>query len=117
MYPLLACFSCALLAKPLLDVNDQTLQTDLGDLRPPSNPPSTLFTFNGTSPSVAATVLNDLSIRCDGDKYGFKPDIRDCTSALQHQVVGPRQLKFGQRGSISETDFLPLPYRLMGGML
>lgn len=59
---------------------------------------------------------NDLSIKCDGEAYGFKPDIEDCTSALRRQLVGRAQINFGQRGSISLQEFSPLPYRLMGGM-
>ena len=58
---------------------------------------------------------NDMSIRCDGSEYGFKPDVHDCTSALSRQKVGRTQVRLGQRGSISSEDYLPLPYRLMGG--
>ena len=56
-----------------------------------------------------------MSIRCDGEEYGFKPDIDDCISALQHQLVGREQASFGRRGSFSSEKVIPLPYRLMGG--
>lgn len=108
VYPLLACFSCRLLAKPLQDGDDQTLQTDLGDLRLPS-------TFNASLSSAAGTVPNDMSVVCDGNKYGLKPDVHDCTTALQRQRVGSERIKFGQRSTSSE-DYFHLPYRLMGGM-
>ena len=108
IYPLIACFSCTLLAKPVQSVND------LGDLRQPSHPSSLLSAFNATS-LVNVSVSNDMSIRCDGEVYGFKPDINDCISVLQHQLVGREQASFGRRGSFRSEKTIPLPYRLMGG--
>ena len=107
--PLLACFSGTLLAKPLQDVDDQTLETDLGDLHLPS-------TSNASLSSAAGTGSNDMSVKCDGNKYGFKPDVHDCTTALQRQAEGSERIRFGQRNSTSEDYFFHLPYRLMGGM-
>ena len=108
IYPLIACFSCTIFAKPLQIVNDP------GDLRQPSHPSSRLSGFNATS-SVDVSVSNDMSIRCDGSEYGFKPDLSDCESALQHQLVGREQVHFAQRGTPSSEKIIPLPYRLMGG--
>lgn len=107
--PLLACFSCTLLAKPLQDVDDQTLQTDLGDLRLPS-------TFNASLSSATGTGSNAMSVECDGNKYGFNPDVHDCTTALERQREGSERIRFGQRNHTSEEYFFHLPYRLMGGM-
>lgn len=108
IYPLIACFSCTLLAKPVQSVND------LGDLRQPSHPSSLLSAFNATS-LVNVSVSNDMSIRCDGEVYGFKPDINDCMSALQHHQIGREQASFGRRGSFRSEKTIPLPYRMMGG--
>ena len=112
IYSVLACFSCALLAKAVGHVDDRTPERHLRDLRLPSHPSSLLPTFNATS---SAFMPNDMSIMCNGTEYGFKPDVKDCTSALNRQMVGRAQVKFGQRGSISSERFVHLPYRLMGG--
>ena len=116
IYSLLACLSCALLAKAVGYVNEPTPESHTSDLRQPSHTSSLLSTFNATSSLMDASVPNDVSIRCDGNEYGFEPDVEDCTSALTHQMVGRAQMKFGQRGSISSESFVHLPYRLMGGM-
>ena len=115
LYSLLACFSCALLAKAVGYVNDPKSESQTIDLGLPSHPSSLLSTFNATSSLTDASVPNDVSVRCNGNEYGFKPDVEDCTSALSRQMVGRAQIKFGQRGSISSERFLHLPYRLMGG--
>lgn len=116
-YALFICFVSALLAKPLHAVDDQTLESDLGDLRPDSHSSIMLSSSNTSLSSVNVSRSNDGSINCDGEKYGFNPDIADCTSALGHQLVGQAQVKFGQRGRASARRFVHLPYRLMGGML
>ena len=103
-------------AKPSRVVDDQTLQSDLRDLHLPSLPSSMPSSSNATLSSLNATVSNSLSIECNGKEYGFNPDVADCTAALRRQLVGSDQVRFGQRGSISSEKFLPLPYRLMGGM-
>ena len=108
IYPLLACLEFALFSKLVQAVNDQTFQSDIGDLHLPSPPSTTLSSFNATS--------NDASIECDGQKYGFKPDAEDCASALRQQMVGRTVVIFGQRGTPSAGKFVALPYRLMGGM-
>lgn len=114
LYPLIACFSSTVFAKPLQAVDDQTLQADPDDLRLPSQSSNLPLTSNATSPLVNTSVSLDVSIECDGDEYGFKPDVDDCTNALGRQLVGREQIRFGQRGSISSEKFFPLPYRLMG---
>lgn len=116
IYLLLLYLISAVFAKPPQVVNDQTLQSDLSNLHQPSLPPSMLFSSTANSSSLNASVSNSLSIKCDGNAYGFNPDIGDCTDALRRQRSGRDQVRFGQRGSISSENFLPLPYRLMGGM-
>ena len=113
--PLVAYSSSTVLAKPFEVVNAQSLQSDLGNLRLPSQPLDVLSTPNATSSFVNTSVPNEISIKCDGGQYGFKPDVGDCTSALRHQLTGRAQIKFGQRGSVSLEKYFPLPYRLMGG--
>ena len=113
---LLACICSELLAEPFQAVNDKSLSTDLGDFRLPSHLSSILSTSNATSPSINASASDEMSIKCDGEAYGFKPDVDDCTSALGRQLLSREQIKFGERGSVSSEKFFHLPYRLMGGM-
>ena len=109
-------FVSPLFAKPLVAVSDQTLQSDLNDVRQPSQSPN-LNLVSPVTPSVLNTSLSkDATIKCDGDEYGFNPDVDDCTSALARQSPGRTRLRFGQRGSVSTEEFFPLPYRLMGGL-
>lgn len=116
VYPLLLCPISTAFAKPLQTLNDQPLQPDLGDLHLPSLLSSMPYSSNTTWSSLNTSVSNALSIKCDGEEYGFNPDVRDCTNALMRQLVGREQVRFGQRDSVSSEKFLPLPYRLMGGM-
>lgn len=114
VYPLLLCPISTAFAKPLQTLNDQPLQPDLGDLHLPSLLSSMPYSSNTTWSSLNTSVSNALSIKCDGEEYGFNPDVRDCTNALMRQLVGREQVRFGQRDSVSSEKFLPLPYRLMG---
>ncbi len=116
MYALFACFSPTLLAKPLQAVNDQTLQSDIGDLRLPSQLPNVLSNSNASLSLVNGSLSKEIDTKCDGKQYGFKPDVEDCASALRYQLVGRDRIKFGPRGSTSSEGFVSLPYRLMGGM-
>lgn len=115
-YPLLISCSFTILAKPLQAADEQTLQSDLGDLRISSQSLSQPLNSNAISSPLNVSMPNDLSISCNGEAYGFKPDIEDCTNILRSQQVGRALIKFGQRGSISPEKYLPLPYRIMGGM-
>lgn len=114
-YSLFACASYALLAKAVGYINDPIPESHARDLRLSSHPSSLFPTFNATSSLVDAFVPNEVSVRCNGNEYGFKPDVQDCTSALNRQMVGTTPLKFGQRGGSSSERFVHLPYRLMGG--
>lgn len=116
IYPLFACFSSTLFANPVQAVNGQTLERNLGNLRPPSRASDLPLASNTTLSLLNPSGSNSLSIECDGDKYGFRPDVDDCTDALGRQIVGGIPVTFGQRGGATPGNFLPLPYRLMGGM-
>ena len=112
---LFACLGSTLVANPLQTVNDQTLQTDLGDLSLPSQSSNIPVAVNTTSSLLNTSESNEISIKCNGDKYGFKPDIEDCTSMLRHQQVGRTVIRFGNRTNTQLDTTTPLPYRLMGG--
>lgn len=114
--PLFVSFSSTILAKPLRAANDQTLQSNFGDRHLPSQPSDQPLTTNVISTLINVSASNDLSVTCNGEVYGFKPDIEDCTSALRRQRVGRAHISFGKRGSSRPDKFIALPYRLMGGM-
>ena len=103
-------------AKPLVAVSDQTLQSDVDDDGQPSQSPNLNLVSPLTSFSLNTSLSKDAVIKCDGEEYGFNPDVNDCTSALAHQSAGRTRLRFGQRGSISADKYFALPYRLMGGL-
>ena len=97
-------------------MHDEILQSNSGDLGLPSQPSSTLPLSNVTSLLLNTSVSKTVSVNCDGEQYGFKPDIHDCISILPLLPSGRDQVNFGPRGSGSSANFFPLPYRLMGGM-
>ena len=111
-----SCFASTFLAKPLVAASDQTLQSDLKGLRQPSQSPNLNFISPVTSSVLNTSVSKDAIIRCDGDEYGFSPNVDDCTSALARQLPGRARFRVGRRGSTSTEKFFPLPYRLMGGL-
>lgn len=111
VYSLLACLSSTLLAKPLQATD---LQADQDDFRLPSQSSYPPVTSNASLAPLNVSTLNDISIECDGEKYGFKPDVEDCTSAIQHLQIGGKRIKFAQRGSVGSEGYVHLPYRLMG---
>ena len=113
---LLSCFASPLLAKPLVAVSDQSLQSDVNDVRQPPQSPNLNLVSPKTSSVLNTSLSKDAVINCDGDEYGFNPDVNDCTNAVAHQAPGRTHLRFGLRGSVSAEKFFPLPYRLMGGL-
>lgn len=57
-------------------------------------------------------------IKCDGNSYGFYPDIPDCMTAIQYFLPSREQTTYARRGSPAERGSeYPLPLRIMGGML
>ena len=112
----LCCFVSTNFAKPLVAVSDQTLQSDPNDDRQPSQSPNLNLVSPLTSISLNTSLSKDAVIKCDGDEYGFNPDVNDCANALAHQSPGRARLRFGQRGSVSADKYFALPYRLMGGL-
>ena len=116
LYLLFAYFSAILLARSIRAVNDETLQTDIVDLRIPSQSSSALSSSNATSSQVNASTPNEYSVQCDGSQYGYNPDLVDCEDALSHQMTGRVLVEFRQRDGAAAHGVVTLPYRLMGGM-
>ena len=91
-------------AGPVQDAEEQTIQLL------PANISENEFA-GGFNPS------NALKIECDGQKYGFNPNVPDCQQARTFYKRSAQLFTYGERHSGHGTDVFPLPYRLMGGQL
>lgn len=69
---------------------------------------------NTTNPALEPTAENSFTIHCDGEKYGYRPSIRDCEGAREVMVPDTRIWTLGERRTGLPTDIVPLPYRVMG---
>ncbi len=58
---------------------------------------------------------NAIQVQCDGEKYGFNPDVSDCQKARSYYKRSSQLFTYGERHSGHEVNVFPLPYRLMGG--
>ena len=89
------------LAGPLQDAGEQTTQLL------PTNISGTEFPgFNAS---------NELKIECNGQKYGFNPNVPDCQNARTLYKRSAQLFTYGERHSGHGPDVFPLPFRLMGG--
>ena len=82
------------------------------------------LTFLGT-PNIVKTVPslnvsintpgdNSFTIHCDGDTYGYNPDIRDCEAAKENLAPDSTIWTMGERRTGLPPDTVPLPYRVVG---
>ena len=60
---------------------------------------------------------NELKIVCDGQKYGFNPNVPDCQDARTLYKRSAQPFTYGERHSGHGVDVFPLPFRLMGSEL
>ena len=57
------------------------------------------------------------NIRCDGESYGFDPNIADCMTAIEYFLPSRAQTTYARRGTpAGKGKVVPLPLRIMGGM-
>lgn len=97
-------------ALPPPNGDDQTIQLQPLDQLLPVNvsKDDNATTFNAS---------NDLQIQCDGEKYGFNPNVPDCQNARSYYKRSSILFTYGERHSVHPTEVFPLPFRLMGGKL
>lgn len=70
---------------------------------------------SNVSPSLLnSTADNAFNIRCDGETYGYNPNIVDCEGAKEYLSPDTRMWTFGERHTGLPDNTLPLPYRIMG---
>lgn len=72
------------------------------------------FPSNASAPPLNASGENTFNIRCDGETYGYNPNILDCESAKEYIVPDITIFTFGERGTGLPEVVIQLPYRLMG---
>ncbi|KAF6217540.1 hypothetical protein HO133_006878 [Letharia lupina] len=102
MFPLALTF-----ASPLQDAGDQTIQLSSVDFRSPAN-------LSDDETAIRLNVSNEIRIQCDGEKYGFNPDVVDCQNARSYYKRSSTPFTYGERHSGHGINVFPLPYRLMG---
>lgn len=108
-----------LLISPLTFTFASTLQST-SDQAIQLSPPNSLSLANLSSDDAATPLnasSNAIQVQCDGEKYGFNPDVEDCQNAKSYYKRSSKLFTFGERHSGHAIDVFPLPYRLMGGML
>ena len=92
------------LAGPLQDAGEQTIQLL------PTN-------ISGTEFAGGFNASNELKIECNGQKYGFSPNLPDCQNARTLYKRSAQVFTYGERHSGHGVDVFPLPFRLMGSEL
>ena len=95
------------LASPLQEVS--AFLPAAPQLHPASNL-SALTKLNASSPDNPALV-----IRCNGELFGFNPDLTDCGTARGFITPDLEQRAWGARHTGLGPETFPLPYRIMGG--
>lgn len=103
----LICPLASTFASSLQEVGDHTIQLSPVTFRLPAN------TSNDES-AIQLNASNVLRVQCDGEKYGFNPDVPDCQQARSYYKRSSQLFTYGERHSGHGIDVFPLPYRLMG---
>ena len=63
---------------------------------------------------MALDVPAGFNVHCDGEKYGYNPNIRDCESAKEDLKPSSDMWTLGERNTGLGPDVVPLPFRVMG---
>ena len=90
--------------------------TDDGALRLSESPNlvEPIFPSNAFPPPHDTSAGNNLNIRCDGETYGYNPNIIDCESAKEYIDPETTIWTIGERHTGLPEITVPLPYRIMG---
>ena len=68
-----------------------------------------------SSGALNTTAENAFNIECDGNRYGFNPNIADCEGAVQTIAPEWEQFVWGQRHTGLPGGTFPLPFAVFGG--
>ena len=72
------------------------------------------FPSNASIPPYDTPAENLYSIHCDGETYGYNPNIRDCEGAKESIIPDTKVWTLAERRPGLPPDTVPLPYRAMG---
>ena len=97
-------------ALPTSNSEEQTVQLSPSDQLMPANARKDDIATNSNA-------TNALQIQCDGEKFGFNPNVTDCQDARSFYKRSSQLFTYGERHSGHSTDVFPLPFRLSGGKL
>ena len=98
---LLPSFGFMVLTTPFQPVKDDTLELL-------ANPNVTVL------PSNASLNTSRFRVVCDGETYGYNPNIRDCEQAKEDWAPDAKVWTLGERRTGLPPDTVPLPYRVIG---
>ena len=96
------------LASTLQAAGDQTIQLSPLDFRLP-------VSTSENQSAIRLNASNAIHVQCDGEKYGFNPNVPDCQNARSYYKRSSQLFTYGERHSGHGINVFPLPYRLMGG--
>lgn len=96
-------------ATPFLPIQDNTS----GLLVTPNLVKPTILS-QAAIPPLNASEENAFNIRCDGETYGYNPNIIDCESAKEYVAPDSTMWVFSERHADLLAHIVPLPYRIMG---
>lgn len=102
----------------LRDSDNQTIRQPASlNLSLPSALSSSAYFASQLTNPLNASPEHSPNIRCDGESYGFNPNIADCMTAIQYFLPSRAQTTYAQRGTPAQKGTVfPLPLRIMGGM-
>ncbi|KAL9074960.1 MAG: hypothetical protein Q9161_001890 [Pseudevernia consocians] len=95
------------LASTLQAAGDQTIQLSPLDFRLP-------VSTSENQSAIRLNASNAIQVQCDGEKYGFNPNVPDCQNARSYYKRSSQLFTYGERHSGHGINVFPLPYRLMG---
>lgn len=111
IFDFLSLCAAAVLAKPLQIVDENIPSSSISNLID-----AAFVSNSSTNTSILNTpATNFMSITCDGDSYGFNPNIADCEGAAQMVAPSTEQLIWRDRVPGLPGDFFPLPFAVFGG--
>ena len=67
------------------------------------------------SSALNTTAENAFNIKCDGNRYGFNPNIADCEGAVQTIAPEWEPFVWGQRHTGLPVGTFTLPFAVFGG--
>ena len=103
---LMLAFGFIKLGSPLQLSKDNTLTS--------SGTPNIVEPVSPSNASISAPGDDSFTIHCDGDTYGYNPDIRDCEEAKENLMPDSSIWTLGERNTGLPPGTVPLPYRVMG---